>query len=95
MQEFNLLENFFDSIQDEPCIGSTHICLYMGLLHYFVQNNFKNPITIKRGEIMKIAKIGGIATYHKCMKDLVSSGYILYQPSFHPGLGSLVDLRQI
>ena len=44
---------------------------------------------------MKIAKIGGIATYHKCMKDLVSSGYILYQPSFHPGLGSLVDLRQI
>lgn len=43
--------------------------------------------------IYKIAKIGGYATYHKCIKDLQAYGYIQYLPSYHPALGSLVYLN--
>lgn len=93
MYEYRLLDKFFNSIQDKPCIGATHVCLYMGLLSFFVRNEFRNPIQITRAEVMKTVKIGGIATYHKCMKDLEISGYITYRPSFHPGIRSRVDLN--
>lgn len=95
MKEYSLIENFFMSIHDKPLIGASHVCLYMSLLSCYVKNDFQNPIKISRANVMKIAKIGGIATYHKCMKDLVASGYIRYQPSFHPGLSSLVEVRPI
>jgi len=39
---------------------------------------------------MQISKIGGYATYHKCIKDLQKYGYIQYYPSYHPAFGSLV-----
>ncbi len=42
---------------------------------------------------MQIAKIRGYATYHKCIKDLHTYGYIEYLPSYHPALGSLVYLN--
>ena len=41
---------------------------------------------------MRISKIASIATYHKCMKELNSKGYIRYDPSFNPYRGSLVTL---
>ena len=43
--------------------------------------------------MMQIAKIGGYATYHKCIKDFHTYGYIEYIPSYHPALGSLVYLN--
>lgn len=41
-------------------------------------------------ELMRQAKISGMATYHKCMRDLNELGYIRYIPSYNPILGSLV-----
>ncbi|WP_199757072.1 hypothetical protein [Pedobacter sp. KBW06] len=41
---------------------------------------------------MKHSVIHSFATYHKCMKDLVSNGYIDYQPSYHPTLASQITL---
>lgn len=32
---------------------------------------------------MKMAKISGLGTYHKCIRDLNNFGYIRYQPSFN------------
>lgn len=95
MKEYSLIESFLMSIHDKPCIGATHVCLYMSLLSCYVRNDFQNPIKISRANVMKTAKIGGIATYHKCMKDLVASGYIHYQPSFHPGFSSQVEVKPI
>ena len=41
---------------------------------------------------MKHSAIHSFATYHKCMKALVSYGYIDYQPSYHPTLASQITL---
>lgn len=43
--------------------------------------------------MMQISKIGGYATYHKCIQDLQKYGYIQYYPSYHPAFGSLVYLN--
>ena len=41
---------------------------------------------------MATAKISGLATYHKCIKDLHAFGYIQYKPSYNPGTTSKVYL---
>lgn len=50
------------------------------------------PVSIYSKELMRQAKISGMATYLKCMRDLNELGYIRYIPSYNPVLGSLVYL---
>ena len=70
------LNNFFDLVQSEPRIGPAHISLYMSLFQLYQLNQFQSPIQISRSDVMSRAKIFGIATYYKCLKDLVELGYI-------------------
>ena len=39
---------------------------------------------------MEGAKINGLATFHKCIKDLNEFGYIRYLPSRNPTVSSQV-----
>ncbi|WGQ11379.1 hypothetical protein QG516_06900 [Pedobacter gandavensis] len=41
---------------------------------------------------MKHSAIHSFATYHKCMRDFVMEGFLDYEPSYHPKLGSQVTL---
>ena len=86
------LTGFFDRIILERDLNPTHISLYIALFQFWNINRFQNPISITRDEVMRISKICSKATYHKCMKELTSKGYIQYDPSFNPYRGSLVTL---
>jgi hypothetical protein len=55
---------------------ATHISLYTALFVCWQRLGF--------------SKIASVATYHKCIKELDEFGYIHYQPSYHPKLGSQV-----
>ena len=87
------LTEFYTSILLDNRINARHISLYMALFECWNKNNFQNPISITRHSIMPIAKISGIATYHKCIKELHEYRYIKYIPSFHPRFPSLVYLN--
>jgi hypothetical protein len=41
---------------------------------------------------MRFSRIRSVVTYHKCMRELVAYGYIVYQPSFDPYRASLVSM---
>ncbi|HBI01568.1 MAG TPA: transcriptional regulator [Flavobacterium sp.] len=86
------LTGFFDKVVQENSLNPTHISLYIALFQCWNCNRFRNPISINRDEIMQISKISSKATYHKCLKNLHSLGYINYQPSFNPFRGSHVIL---
>ena len=86
------LTAFFDKIIIDTTLNPTHISLYIGLFQYWNVNRFQNPISITRNEIMLISKIASKATYHKCMRELHSKGYIKYEPSYNPFKGSMVIL---
>jgi hypothetical protein len=90
MEQVKELANFYTAIKDDHRIGTTHISLYMALFHFYNLNQFQNPIAITRASVMKVAKIYGLATYHKCLKDLAEFGYIVYVPSYNPALNSRV-----
>ncbi len=90
MEELKVLIDFYSVIQNDNRIGATHISLYLALYYFYVLNQFQNPVFIKRVSVMYGAKICGLATYHKCIRDLNDFGYILYKPSYNPHVGSMV-----
>ena len=86
------LTGFFEKVAVDKALNPTHVSLYMSLFQFWNCNRFKNPISISRDELMRISKISSKATYHKCLKNLHSSGYINYEPSYNPFKGSHVYL---
>lgn len=86
------LSRFYQQSLEDPRISATHISLYMALFECWNRNSFCNPVRITRHDLMPLAKINGIATYHRCIKDLHEIGYIIYRPSFDPRIPSEVVL---
>jgi hypothetical protein len=86
------LTGFFEKVAIDKTLNPTHISLYIALFQFWNCNRFKNPISINRDEVMRISKISSKATYHKCLKNLHSLGYINYEPSYNPFKGSHVIL---
>lgn len=84
------LTGFYEKVAQDNTLNPTHISLYLALFQFWNFNRFRNPVSISRDEVMRISKIHSKATYHKCLKNLHSSGYIDYQPSYNPFVGSQV-----
>ena len=95
MEEVKGLTNFYNGIKDNNRIGTTHISLYMALFQLYNVNDFCNPVEITRVLLMEMAKISGLATYHKIIKQLQEYGYIRYEPSFNPTISSAVWLLKV
>jgi hypothetical protein len=93
MELFSPLTGFYEAIEDDVRISTTHISLYMALLQQWNMNGGINPVTIVRSSIMKAAKINARYTYNKCMNNLQEFGYIIYLPSSNPFSSSIVYLR--
>ena len=84
---------FYEAIEEDARIGTTHISLYMALLQQWNLNGGMNPVTITRTVIMKAAKINARYTYNKCMNNLQGFGYIIYLPFSNPFTNSTVYLK--
>lgn len=84
------LTAFYEKVALDNTLNPSHISLYLALFQFWNFSRFRNPVSISRDEVMRISKIRSKATYHKCLKNLHSSGYIDYQPSYNPFQGSLV-----
>jgi hypothetical protein len=81
METLKPLSDFFRATEKDYRIGITHIGIYAALLQFRADQGLINPIQAYRYEIMKIAKITGPVTYHKCMRELNEYGYIKYEPT--------------
>jgi len=93
MDLFPPMTVFYETIEDDVRISTTHISLYMALLQQWNLNGGINPIIITRATIMKAAKINARYTYNKCMNNLHEFGYITYLPSSNVFTLSTVYLK--
>lgn len=76
------LNNWFGKISVmEEEVRPTHISIYFTLFSIWNINRFSKSIKITRNDVMQISKVGGNATYSRCMKDMVEWGWIEYKPS--------------
>lgn len=95
MELFPPLSKFYNAIEKDARINTTHISLYMALLQQWNSSGGKKAMKVKRTELMKLAKINARYTYNKCINDLKEFGYINYSPSsnqFKLSDVSLVDI---
>lgn len=88
------LMGFFVRAQDDHRVGPHHVALYVAIFQEWCINEGKNPVTVTQQRIGQLAKIGR-STYHKCMHELDTYGYIKYVPSYSAVLGSLVYLTDM
>jgi hypothetical protein len=92
MSKIKPLSDFFTAISKDYRISITHIGIYAALLKYWDEHDCESPIQVFSYDIMKLAKISGSATYHKCIKELNEYGYIKYLPSYKRNEGSKIYL---
>jgi len=83
MEQLKPLTDFFTAIAKDPRIGVSHISLYCALLQNCNEPGRDSVIPIVGAEVMKAAKISGLGTYHRCIRDLHDYGYLRYQPSYN------------
>lgn len=95
MENSGVLYGFMETVREDPRIGPSHISLFMAILYYSKIQGCQMPVSIYSRELMRQAKISGMATYLKCMRDLNELGYIRYIPSYNPILGSLVYVLNV
>jgi hypothetical protein len=84
-------DRFFKRICGDERIYRSHISLCSAIFLCWLRQSSNTPIQVSRRELMGMSKIASIATYHKCIRELVQFGYIHYLPSYHPKLGSQVS----
>ena len=85
------LNKFFEIIEDDERLSPYHISLYLALFQHWNTNRFKNPLIIKRNDLMRVSKIGSLTTYTKCLKELHEFQYLNYSPNFNPS-GSHINM---
>ena len=70
-----LLE-FLQKASEDTRLQATHINVMTAAL---CLKEAGDIIQISRKKIMKLSSVRSISTYHKCIAELVSFGYIIYQ----------------
>lgn len=76
------LTQFLLPVSQDNRLHPSHICLYISLFSLCERSRFSSSFRIPRRQLMKLSKIRSTATYHKCISELVSFGYIAYKPSY-------------
>ncbi len=95
MSEVNYIQHMnglFIRLYEDDRINPYHISIYLALFNYWNLNRFKNPFSVARFEVMKLANVKSPNTYSKCLKELMKFGYIKYVSSNNPYKGSLFSL---
>jgi hypothetical protein len=92
MSALNLLSDFFDAIEKDPRINSTHIGVYAALLQCWNRQGFPDRLDVFSHELIGLAKLSSRDTYFKYIRELSEYGYIRYERSFNRNKPSAIYL---
>ena len=90
--DLNVYKAFLFGLSKDDRVTVWHMAALFGIIQLAVSNDISAPIYISRKKVMELAHINNFMTYHKCIKELQELGYIRYLPSYHPGIGSKIQL---
>lgn len=95
MNYIKQLNYFYNKIQYDHKIAPCQIALYLALFQCWNRQRFENPIFVIRDEVMRLSKITSKSTYHRSMNILHDNGYIIYEPSYNPYMGSKIYFQDL
>ncbi|MDR6941352.1 hypothetical protein [Mucilaginibacter pocheonensis] len=84
-------DRFLQKASDDKRLLPSHISLFMAMF-YYSPDKPGDHFQVSRKKLMRFSRIKSVATYHKCIRELVAYGYIDYQPSYDPYRASSVAL---
>ncbi len=94
MDAVKQLKEFYSVIDQDARIGVTHISVYMALVRYCIHLGLNVPVPIDREQLMVYAKVSR-KTYNRRMIELHLYGYITYEPSWDPAVGSRIYIKSL
>lgn len=80
-------------MQEDARLGPAHVSLYMAVVLMGVEQGAADGVAVRARMLMPPAKIGGLATYHRVMRQLNDYGYVRYVPSNDKRVGSRVWVK--
>lgn len=86
------LTGVFERMAFDDRLNPSHISMYTALFQMWNISRFQNPFLIIRSEIMQLSKVQSKSTYHRCIRELDSFGYIQYIPSKNASTGSRIKI---
>lgn len=92
MERLAPIRSFYAKAKHDQRLMATHQSLYLALFYCWQQSGCKGTFTVSRKQLMPLARLQSVATYHKCMRELKAFGYIEYHPSYNYYKGSQVSL---
>ncbi|WP_231491873.1 hypothetical protein [Pedobacter sp. Leaf170] len=87
------LRRYFAHASKQPHFFPTHLSMLIALVHCCNHNDPTLPFNVNRKMLMRFSRIKSVSTYHKNIRELKEGGFIRYKPSWHPKLGSEVELN--
>lgn len=90
--DLNIFKRLITTLVKDCRITVWHMGTMIGIIQLATENNISACISISRRRVMECGHINNFVTYHKCIRELQEFGYIRYEPSYHPGIGSKVFL---
>lgn len=91
MEVYNLF-NYLKICEKDGRLNVWHFSLLNAILYLGYKQGESKIIRVSRSRIMSLSHIKTLPTYHKYFKELQKMGYIKYNPSYHPGYKSEVEL---
>jgi hypothetical protein len=88
MSELSDISVFMDQARVDGRVGPLHVSLYVALYYCWQRQGGSGPVEFVARELMPLAKIAGFTPFHRCLKQLHTYGYIVYEPSFNPAIKS-------
>jgi len=85
-------ENLLKAIQQAKGLTPYQISLYTAMLTCWQEQAYRVTFRVTRSRLMALSGIRSFATYHQCLRVLISRHYILYVPSFSKRVASQVTL---
>ncbi len=87
------VDRFLEKAAEDDRLLPSHLCLFMAISYYCPDVLATASFRVSRKKLMRFSRIKAVATYHKCIRELVTYGYISYEPSFDPYRASLVSIN--
>ncbi|WP_159800743.1 hypothetical protein [Flavobacterium sp. MK4S-17] len=83
---------FIAVIEKDRRLTAWHLSLLAAVLFLAIKQGRAEAVKVSRSRLMSLAHITTLPTYHKYFKSLQHLGYIVYRPSYHPGVRSEIDI---
>jgi hypothetical protein len=93
MKPLTCLGNFMEKVALDNRLLPSHVSLFTAIVHCIESKDDKGFLKVNRRRLMYFSKIKSVATYHKCMAELVAYDFIIYYPSFDPYRASRVLIK--